>query len=65
MAFSIHTNGATRLRLPILLFTLALFGCSNSHDSSQDTTATTTSAPHVGRQLFTRMPSSYTGVRFA
>ncbi|MFL5596999.1 MAG: CRTAC1 family protein, partial [Gemmatimonadaceae bacterium] len=65
MAFSIRTNGATRSRLPILLFTLALFGCSNSHESGQDTTATTTSAPDVGGQLFTRMPSSYTGVRFA
>ncbi|MFL5637217.1 MAG: VCBS repeat-containing protein [Gemmatimonadaceae bacterium] len=65
LAFSIRTNGATRSRLPILLFTLALFGCSNSHESGQDTTATTTSAPDVGGQLFTRMPSSYTGVRFA
>ncbi len=45
---------------------LAIFGCHSSNESRQISSATSTSAPAaVDGHLFTLMPSSYTGVKFA
>jgi hypothetical protein len=51
-------HGGAQPYAPLLLFLLALSAaCSEkTHD---------TAAPQPGRELFTRMPSGYTGVTFA
>lgn len=56
-------NKASRLGLGCLLYAVGLAGCSDSRDSLPATS--TTKAPAPDGHLFTMMPSSYTGVRFA
>jgi len=52
---------AVRLLLGPSLLSLAA-GCSGTHGSTDE--ARTGEAPRVGAELFTELPSSYTGVRF-
>jgi hypothetical protein len=57
------TKFARRLRLPFTLSVVALLaGCSGADRSAPETRLR--EAPAVGDQLFSRLPSSYTGVRF-
>jgi len=56
-------NKAFTPRLGCLLSVVALVCCSGSRDSRQE--VSTATAPPVGTQLFTLMPSDYTGVTFA
>jgi hypothetical protein len=53
---------ALRLGLGCLLCAAGLLGCSGAGDSQSG--SSTTKAPATGDNLFTMMPSSYTGVRF-
>jgi hypothetical protein len=53
---------ASRLRLGCLLCAVGVVGCSGSKESLPVATG---KAPPPGDHLFTMMPSSYTGVRFA
>src|SRR5688500_1020190 len=58
-------NKALRLGLGRLLsagFAASAVGCSGARDSQPG--PSTTTAPATGDNLFTMMPSSYTGVRF-
>src|SRR6266513_1350152 len=57
-------NAALRLRLCIVLSALYLaFGCAKQSESKQELSSS--KAPPVDGHLFTQLPSSYTGVRFA
>jgi enediyne biosynthesis protein E4 len=56
-------NAPSRLRLRYLLPALYLAACAGS-EQKQETSSGRTSAPPVDGHLFTRLPASYTGIRF-
>src|SRR5437762_1651915 len=58
-------NRSSRHELLWSLFALVVVGCAGSKESPKDVSETTSAAPSVGSQLFTLMPSGYTGIKFA
>src|SRR6476646_2386696 len=56
-------NAALKLRLCYFLPALYLAACAGN-EQKQDTTRSTTAAPPVDNHLFTKLPSSYTGLHF-
>src|SRR5213079_3608968 len=58
-------NRSSRHELLWSLFALVVVGCAGSKESTKDVSETTSAAPSVGSQLFTLMPSGYTGIKFA
>ena len=57
-------NSALRLRLCCFLPALYLAAACGGNEQKQENTGDRTAAPPVDNQLFTLLPSSYTGVRF-
>ena len=58
------TNAPSRPRLRYLLPALYLAACTGN-EQKQETSSGRTAAPPVDSHLFTLLPSSYTGIRFA
>src|SRR5690349_3413104 len=54
-----------RPRLRLVACVLGVVGCSGQQDAKTAAPPTASSAPAIDGHLFTRMPSSYTGVTFA